>query len=61
MLTLVEITNIVGDNLGNAVDRVITPAQIADPALAELWMNAEIALNEIQLYLETNVADYGNK
>jgi hypothetical protein len=58
MYNVQEVANKVGDSLGLAIDQTINPAEISDPALAALWENAQVAMNEIQMYLEVN-ADYG--
>jgi hypothetical protein len=47
------------NGLGNTVDAIVEPQEIADPELKTLWANAQVALNEIQLYLEMKLgADF---
>jgi hypothetical protein len=49
------------NTLGHTVDMHIAARDIGDPELQTLWLNAETALNEIQLYLENALGeDYFN-
>ena len=53
-MKITEVGGIVyGEGLGRAIDKEIDPQEIEDPALAALWAEAQIKMNEIQLYLET--------
>ena len=53
MLTNEEVGKvIISNSLGEAVDTIIKSQRIGDEKLSRLWTNAEVALNEIQLYLE---------
>lgn len=61
MYNVQEVANIVGDELGYTIDKTINPVQISDPALAALWENAQVTMNEIQMYLEVNAKNYGSK
>jgi hypothetical protein len=38
--------------LGETIDKRVDPEQIEDPELSILWRDAQIKMNEIQLYLE---------
>ncbi len=39
--------------LGESIDKDIEPQDIEDATLMELWSDAQVKMNEIQLYLET--------
>jgi hypothetical protein len=41
--------------LGYTVDIAIQPQDIEDPELAALWAEAQVKMNEIQIYLETKL------
>jgi len=45
------------EGLGRSVDTIVEPQNIEDPELAALWANAQVAMNEIQLYLEEKLGE----
>ena len=45
------------NTLGHTVDMHIAAGSIADPDLQILWMDAEAALNMIQIYLENALGE----
>jgi len=48
---------IILNTLGHTVDMHIVAKDIADPELQALWMDAEVALNQIQMYLELTLGE----
>ena len=43
---------IIGYGLGKAIDAVIEPQEIKDKELSEMWAEAQVVMNNIQLYME---------
>ena len=48
---------IILNTLGHTVDMHIAAGSIADLELQTLWMDAEVALNQIQMYLENALGE----
>ena len=49
------------EGLGRTIDTIIDPKNIEDTELATMWYQAQLAMNEIQLYLEIKLGeDYFN-
>jgi len=44
-------------SLGEVIDKIIEPKDIEDTELAVMWYQAQLAMNEIQLYLEIKLGE----
>ena len=42
--------------MGMAIDKMVEPQEIQDVELAILWADAQVKMNEIQLYLEKKLS-----
>jgi hypothetical protein len=45
------------EGLGKTIDALIEPKDIEDTKLAVLWYQAQLTMNEIQLYLELSLGE----